>query len=292
MENQSFNYRYPTVLSVAGSDNSGGAGIQADLKTISALGAYGCTAITAITVQNTCGVKKIVPMDAEVVGMQMNAVCNDMKVDAMKTGMLHNASIVREVSSIIKACSLTNFVLDPVMIATSGDTLSKDDLKKTLVEELFPLATIITPNLPEAENLLGHTINNASEMEKAARELLTLGPRAILLKGGHLKGNRTIDILCLSSTETIRYETEKIDTVNLHGTGCTLSAAIATGLAQGKPIEEAVAFAQSYLNRAIYYGGKVRIGKGNGPVNHGWNPITMQLIETTLYHKSDESICQ
>jgi hydroxymethylpyrimidine/phosphomethylpyrimidine kinase len=269
---------YPRVLSIAGSDSGGGAGIQADLKTFSALGCYGMTAITAITAQNTQGVRAIHGIPPEILAAQIDAVIEDIGADAVKIGMLHAPEIVRVVAQAIRRHRLKHVVLDPVMVATSGDRLIAAETVAVLVKELFPLATVITPNLDEAELLLGHEIAGIAALEPAARELLALGAPSVLLKGGHLKGDEVVDLLLQAGQEPLRLASPRIASRNVHGTGCTLSSAIAAQLALGQHLEEAVRLARAYILGAIAAGAEVRTGHGHGPLNHGYAPVAMQVL--------------
>ena len=264
--------RYARVLSIAGSDSGGGAGIQADLKTIAALGGYGMTAITAITVQNTVGVRAIQALPAELLAQQIDAVAEDIGVDAVKIGMLHDVAVVRAVAAALQRHRFPHVVLDPVMVATSGDKLITQDTMAVLIRELFPLATLVTPNLDEAGWLTGRGIRTADELEPAARELLALGARAVLLKGGHLDGPELTDLLLAPPAAPQRWSASRIDTRNTHGTGCTLSSAIACGLAQGLALAEAVDAARRYVRGALQAGADVTTGHGHGPLNHGFAP--------------------
>jgi hydroxymethylpyrimidine/phosphomethylpyrimidine kinase len=269
---------YPRVLSIAGSDSGGGAGIQADLKTFSALGCYGMTAITAITAQNTQGVRAIHGIPPDILAAQIDAVIEDIGADAVKIGMLHAPEIVRVVAQAIRRHQLRQVVLDPVMVATSGDRLIAQETVAVLVQELFPLATVITPNLDEAELLLGHKIGGIAALEPAARELLALGTQNVLLKGGHLKGDEVVDLLLLPGQDPVRLASPRIASRNVHGTGCTLSSAIAAHLATGHHLEEAVRLARAYILGAIAAGADVRTGHGHGPLNHGHAPVAMQVL--------------
>ncbi|MDM7944362.1 MAG: bifunctional hydroxymethylpyrimidine kinase/phosphomethylpyrimidine kinase [Hydrogenophaga sp.] len=266
------NRRYTRVLSIAGSDSGGGAGIQADLKTFAALGCYGMTAITALTAQNTLGVSAIHGVPPEMLKAQLCAVFDDIGVDAVKIGMLHAPDIVRTVAWALKHHGVKQIVLDPVMVATSGDALITPPTVQVLVNELFPLATVITPNLDEAALLLGRPIQAAGELEAAARELLAMGARAVLLKGGHLPGDEVADLLVTGDGPVHRFASRRIATRNTHGTGCTLSSAIASYLALGEPLEQAVALARGYILQAIEQGADVVTGAGHGPLNHGFAP--------------------
>jgi hydroxymethylpyrimidine/phosphomethylpyrimidine kinase len=271
--------RYARVLSIAGSDSGGGAGIQADLKTFSALGCYGMTAITAITAQNTCGVTGIHGVPPEMLRAQIDAVVQDIGVDAVKIGMLHSPDVVRVVADAIRTHRLPNVVLDPVMVATSGDKLIADETVGVLVRELFPLVEVITPNLDEAGWLVGRDIANTEALPEAAQALLGLGARAALLKGGHLPGNWVVDLLAIQGGGTQRLESPRIATHNGHGTGCTLSSAIAAFLALGEPLPLAVQHARDYILGAIAAGADVTTGRGHGPLNHGYAPLAQRVLQ-------------
>ena len=263
---------YPKVLTIAGSDSGGGAGIQADLKTISALGCYGTTAITAITVQNTKGVTGIHSVPPLIVAGQISAVLSDIGTDAVKIGMLHSPEIVLAVAGALKKHKITNIVCDPVMVATSGDTLIEDKTIAALTRVLFPMASIITPNLDEACILLGKKHISERDMLKSAKELLKMGSTAVLLKGGHLKGKSLVDVYVdILGNERI-IPSEKISSKNVHGTGCTLSSAIAAYVALGKKMPDAVVAAHAYVHKAIQKGKDVKTGNGYGPVNHFFAP--------------------
>ena len=269
--------RYVRVLSIAGSDSGGGAGIQADLKTFAALGCYGMTAITAITAQNTQGVRAIHGIPPEMLRAQIDAVVEDIGVDAVKIGMLHSPEIVAVVADAVRRHGLPHVVLDPVMVATSGDRLMAAEAVQALVRELFPLAEVITPNLDEAALLLGHAIGGPESLDAAARELLALGAPAVLLKGGHLAGDAVIDVLIETGGRLTRLEAARIATRNGHGTGCTLSSAVAAQLALGLPLAQAVRAARAYILGAIVAGAEVRTGQGAGPLNHGYAPLTQRV---------------
>ncbi len=266
--------RYTLVLSIAGSDSGGGAGIQADLKTFAALGCYGMTAITALTAQNTLGVSGIHGVPPEMLRAQLGAVLDDIGVDAVKIGMLHAPEIVRTVAWALRHYKVQRVVLDPVMVATSGDRLIAPETVQVLVDELFPLATVVTPNLDEAALLLGRPIRTAGELEAAARGLLALGTPAVLLKGGHLPGDEVADLLVEEDGPgpALRLASPRIASRNTHGTGCTLSSAIAAHLALGEPLARAVALAREYILQAIGQGADVYTGAGHGPLNHGHAP--------------------
>lgn len=251
------------VLTVAGSDPGGGAGIQADLKTITLLGGYGMSAIAALTAQNTCGVRAVHPVDPAFVAQQIELVLSDIGADTLKTGMLHSAAVVRETARAIERHGIPA-VVDPVMIAKGGACLLEPDAVEALREELLPRTWLFTPNLPEAQALTGMPIETEAQMEKALKRLATLGPRNLLLKGGHLPG-RPVDLL-LAGGCIHRFEGERIETRNTHGTGCTTSAAIATFAAQGEPLVRAVARAKFFIHEAIRTA--IDLGSGQGPVNH------------------------
>jgi hydroxymethylpyrimidine/phosphomethylpyrimidine kinase len=265
---------YKKVLTIAGSDSGGGAGIQADLKTISSLGCFGTSVITAITAQNTLGVTGIHPIPTVMIKKQLEAVLSDIGTDAVKIGMIHSAVIVRTVASALEKFKLKNIVLDPVMVATSGDRLIEDNTLDALTGYLFPLADIITPNIPEAEILTRTKITGRDDMAETAVRLLDFGSRAVLVKGGHVQGKFLYDVFIRKGRSgDIRVFTNKyINTNNVHGTGCTLSSAIASFMALGNDTESAVEKAIAYLQGAILHGKNYRTGHGNGPVNHFYKP--------------------
>ena len=270
--------RYVRVLSIAGSDSGGGAGIQADLKTFSALGCYGMTAITAITAQNTLGVTGIHGVPPDMLRAQIDAVAEDIGVDAVKIGMLHDPEVVRVVVKAIARHQMLQVVLDQVMVATSGDRLMADETVGVLVQELFPRVTVITPNLDEAALLLGRSIDGADALDEAASALLALGAPAVLLKGGHLPGDLVVDVLAMAGGGRLRLQSPRIATHNGHGTGCTLSAAIAAHLALGLPLPQAVEQARAYILGAIAAGADVHTGHGHGPLNHGYAPVAQRVL--------------
>jgi len=254
----------PVALTIAGSDSGGGAGIQADLKTFQAFGVFGTSAVTAITAQNTVGVSAVHPVPLDVVRAQIDSVVPDLAPAAVKTGMLATAELVRVVADAISRYGLDRYVLDPVMVATSGDRLLDEDAEASLAHELLPLAAVVTPNLHEAAILTGAPVENLDDMRVAARTLVEMGAGAALLKGGHLEGD-AMDLLWDGSREHI-WRKDRIDTPHTHGTGCTLSAAIAAGLAKGRELEDAVGRAVDFVGRAI--ASAPGLGKGHGPVNH------------------------
>ena len=270
--------RYVRVLSIAGSDSGGGAGIQADLKTFSALGCYGMTAITAITAQNTLGVTGIHGVPPDMLRAQIDAVAQDIGVDSVKIGMLASPEVVRVVAQAIRTHRLPHVVLDPVMVATSGDRLMAAETVHVLVHELFPLASVITPNLDEAALLLDRAIDGADALDAAATALLALGAPAVLLKGGHLPGDTVMDVLALTDGTRLRLQSPRIVTHNGHGTGCTLSSAIAAYLALGLPLPQAVEQARAYILGAIAAGANVHTGHGHGPLNHGYAPVAQRVL--------------
>jgi hydroxymethylpyrimidine/phosphomethylpyrimidine kinase len=272
-----FGHEYSRVLSIAGSDSGGGAGIQADLKTFAALGCFGMTAITALTAQNTRGVRAIHGVPPQMLRDQIDAVIEDIGVDAVKIGMLHAPDIVQTVAEAIDRHALPNVVLDPVMVATSGAVLIDNPAIAVLVRELFPRAVLVTPNLDEASLLVGRPLADEEAMQAAAQELLAKGARAVLLKGGHLPGDVVSDLLATQSGELHWMRGPRIPSPNTHGTGCTLSSAIAAHLALGKPLLEAVQLARDFVRAAMAAGARVRTGAGSGPLNHGYAPIAMRL---------------
>ncbi|CAN5457582.1 bifunctional hydroxymethylpyrimidine kinase/phosphomethylpyrimidine kinase [soil metagenome] len=259
---------YTRVLTIAGSDSGGGAGIQADLKTFAALGCYGMSVLTALTAQNTQKVTAIHPVPPAFIVEQLKAVLDDIGVDAVKIGMLHSPEVIAAVAKTLVEFGVTNVVIDPVMVAKSGDKLLQDEAIDALKTELLPLAALITPNLPEASVLLGYSVETLADMERAAHDLSELFPGAILVKGGHLASQASSDLLYESSEVTYWFPTQRIDTQNSHGTGCTLSSAIAAGLAKGLPMREAVSSAKVYLTNALQAGADYSLGHGHGPVHH------------------------
>ena len=267
-------HRYPRLLTIAGSDSGGGAGIQADLKTFAALGCYGMSAITALTAQNTLGVRAIHGVPHEMLGAQIDAVVEDIGVDAIKIGMLHSVDTVRAVASAIDRHRLTRtpIVLDPVMVATSGAVLIDDAAIDVLVREMFSRATVITPNLDEASLLVGHPIADEPRLEAAAGRLLERGANAVLLKGGHLAGSTVSDLLVVRYAGPRWMRAPRIATLNTHGTGCTLSSAIAAHLALGLSLIDAVESAHGFVRAALVAGADVRTGAGSGPLDHGHSP--------------------
>lgn len=263
----------PNLLSIAGSDPSGGAGIQADLKTFSALGCYGMAAMTALTAQNTRGVSGVIELPHDFVMAQMEAIFKDIPVHAMKIGMAGSVQTISVISELIQRFKIQNVVLDTVMVATSGDRLLSDESVKVMRRELVPMAKIITPNIPEAEMLVGKTLSTDlhHDMEALAKGLIDIGARAALLKGGHLHGPHSIDYFIDETGHIEKLKAERIRTQNTHGTGCTLSSAIACYLAKGLPLLDACVAAKKYLTHAIEHADHLKIGKGSGPVHHFYN---------------------
>ena len=261
--------KYHRVLTIAGSDSGGGAGIQADLKTIGANGCYGMSVITALTAQNTVGVTGIYGVPIDFVRLQLEAVLSDIGTDAVKIGMLFSPELIVTVAEQLKKFKVANIVLDPVMIAQSGDKLLQDEAIDALKKHLIPMAELITPNLPEASVLLGRDITTLDMIDDAARELCRLGCTNVLIKGGHLEGEVSDDCLYLGEQdEVISLPAKRIETRNNHGTGCTLSSAIASGIAKGNDVVTAVRMAKEYITGAIDAGASYSIGKGHGPVHH------------------------
>ncbi|AFD08810.1 bifunctional hydroxymethylpyrimidine kinase/phosphomethylpyrimidine kinase [Solitalea canadensis] len=265
-------YKYPVVLTIAGSDSGGGAGIQADLKTFSALGCFGTSAITAITVQNTLGVTAIHSIPVDIVKGQIKAVIDDLKPQAIKIGMVHSAELAKGIAEILLKEPSIPVVLDPVMISTSGHKLIEDETVDVLTSHLFPLATVITPNLDEAAVLTGVKLDNVDDMQKAAIKLLETGCRSVLVKGGHLKSKVLYDVFVDANGNELVFEGEFIQSNNVHGTGCTLSSAIGAYLARGERLNVAISLARDYIKEVIEAGKDVRTGEGNGPLNHFFNP--------------------
>jgi hydroxymethylpyrimidine/phosphomethylpyrimidine kinase len=256
------------AVTVAGSDSSGGAGVQADLKTFAALGVYGASVITALTAQNTQGVRAIHDVPADFVAAQIEAVFDDLDVAAVKIGMLSQAAVIETVATELGRHRAKNIVLDPVMVATSGDRLLANDAVEALRKMLVPRALVVTPNLPEAAALTGATAaRNEREMEIQARELLALGARNVLIKGGHGDGDESVDLL-VGEGEVMRLSARRIGTKNTHGTGCTLSSAIAAGLAKGLDLKAAASEAKAYVTAAIAAAGTLHVGRGHGPLHH------------------------
>lgn len=254
----------PRALTIAGSDSGGGAGIQADLKTFSAFRVFGMSVITAVTAQNSVGVQGVENLTPAFVARQLRSVLEDFGADAAKCGMLSTAPIIDALAAVLAEHPIDKLVIDPVMVAKSGDPLLQPDARAALIGRILPLALLVTPNLPEAEALTGIPVTTRAEMEEAARRIHAMGPRNVLVKGGHLKGE-AVDLLWTGRTLT-EFSAPRVDSINTHGTGCTLSAAIAAGLALGRPLVEAVREAKAYVTRAIQEG--FQAGRGVGQLRH------------------------
>ena len=286
--------KYYTALTIAGSDSCGGAGIQADIKTMSALGVYASSAITAITVQNTKGVYGIQNVEPEIVKGQIEAVMDDIHPDAIKIGMVNDCDTIRAITETLKKYEdqFQHLVIDPVMVSTSGCRLMQEDALEIFIEELLPLASLLTPNIPEAEILAGRKIQNVDDIRKAASSIIQLGCNNVLIKGGHFEGTEKTDYLFENKQneednrqehaddirETAIYQGATVNTCNTHGTGCTLSSAITSYLARGYNMEEAISSAKAYLSDAIEAGKDVKIGEGHGPVNHFHAPQKLYIL--------------
>ena len=261
--------KVPVALTIAGSDSGGGAGIQADLKTFQAFGVWGTSALTGVTAQNTVGVHEALVLPPALVRAQIDAVASDIGVSAAKTGMLGTAKVILEVASAVSHHGISLLVVDPVLVTSHGELLLEQDAVKVLLDELVPLCRLVTPNIPEAEALLGHPVEGRRGMAEAAEELVAAGAPAVLLKGGHLAGGTSPDVLC--SGGTLEWlEGSRVPGRHTHGTGCTLSAAICAGLARGAALGDACAEAKSFVTGAIEAG--LDVGSGVGPVNPGWPP--------------------
>lgn len=273
-------YKYPSVLTIAGFDGSGGAGIQADIKTTSALGCYSTSVLTALPVQNTQGVQKIYPIPLEAVADQMKAILDDIVPDAIKIGMVHTPQLVETIVSTLARYPKIPVIFDPVMVATSGHRLIEEETITALIEMLFPIADVITPNMDEAAILADMKVETLEDLYTAGIRIKKLGCRTILLKGGHQETS-TITSLFYDEQENFHsFETLKLNTNNTHGSGCTLSSAIASYIAQGKTLYEAVSLGQQYIYKAIESGTDVQTGHGNGPLNHFFNP--QKLIKNEM----------
>lgn len=264
--------QYKRALTIAGSDPSGGAGIQADLKTFSACGCYGMTVITAVVDENTIGVTDVYPIPSSFVSGQIKSVLDDIGTDAIKIGMLHDSELIRAVKETLSAYNIKNIVLDPVMVATSGDKLLQDEAIETLKNELIPYVRVITPNIPEAEILIGQKITGQHDLPLIVKDLSFNRSVSVLLKAGHLTEDELIDVFYnAEADEVIELKSSRIQTHNTHGTGCTFSSAVAAFLAHGLPLNDAVKKAKEYMVKSIEAGAKYEIGKGHGPVHHFFN---------------------
>lgn len=269
--------KYPSVLSIAGFDGSGGAGLQADIKTTSALGCYSTSVLTALPIQNTTGVKNIYSIPTKAVEEQIHAVLDDIFPDAIKIGMVHSCELVHIICHVLDQYPKIKLVFDPVMISTSGHRLIEEKTIQTIIEKLFPLATIITPNLDEAAVLANMSIETVDEMYIAGEKIKALKSESLLLKGGHLKTEQLTSLYFAKDGSIDEFHSRKFETNNCHGSGCTLSSAIASYLALGKTEKEAVKLAQEYVTKAIEAGKDVVTGKGNGPLNHFFDPQKMVI---------------
>ncbi len=273
------------ILTIAGSDSGGGSGIQGDLKTILSLGGYGMSVITAVTAQNTMGIQGIVPMDPDFVALQLESVLSDIGADAVKTGMLANADIVSVVAEILSKYKIDKLVVDPVLVSESGKDLLEKEGVSRLVDKLFPMTYLLTPNIPEAEALTGKSVTTVSDMIKAGKKLQKMGPKYVLVKGGHLKDS-PVDVLH-DGSQYYEFATQRVRTRHTHGTGCTLASAIATLIGRGLPLMEAIDQAKRYLYRALRF--SLRIGSGIGPTNH-LASITREMARTQIIEELDKAL--
>ncbi|WP_292009017.1 bifunctional hydroxymethylpyrimidine kinase/phosphomethylpyrimidine kinase [Chryseobacterium sp.] len=273
-------YTYPSVLTIAGFDGSGGAGIQADIKTFSALGCFATSVLTALPIQNTQGVRKIYTIPVEAVGDQIEAIMDDIIPDAIKIGMVHTSPLVEIIVKTLSEYKNIPIVFDPVMVATSGHRLIEEETITTITELLFPISDIITPNMDEAAILAKIDVKTLDDMKIAGEKILQLGCKSILLKGGHQETEVITSLFFDEDKKIHSFQSEKFPTSNTHGSGCTLSSAIAAYLAQGKTLYEAVSMGQTYVYEAIKNGKDVVTGKGNGPLNHFFNP--QKLIKNEM----------
>ena len=264
--------RYICALTIAGSDCSGGAGIQADIKTMSALGVYAAAAITSITVQNTKGVKAVHRVNSLVVADQIKAVMDDIKPDAVKIGMVNDCATIHAIANTLNHYPKCPIVIDPIIVSTSGFNLMKPDALELFCDSLLPMSTLLTPNLPEAEILSNMKIYTIDDMNIAAQKIMSLGCNAVLIKGGHIDGGEKVDRLYMDNDMVHTFANKSVDTRNTHGTGCTLSSAITSFIARGLNLADAIAAAKNYLSQALEAGKDIHIGEGHGPVNHLFNP--------------------
>ena len=274
MKSLAMNYIH--VLTIAGSDSGGGAGIQADLKTFSALGCFGTSVITAVTAQNTLGVRSVHGIPAEMIKDQLQAVLDDIAPVAIKIGMINRAEVVQVIEKELKAYNQSvPVILDPVMVATSGHRLIEPDTVNQLVEKLFPIVSLVTPNIDEAIILSGQAIHNLDDMIAAGRKIIEKGANAVLIKGGHLIGPMIYDVFIYGKDAPVVLESAFITSKNLHGTGCTLSSAIAAEMAKGNNLLSAIKNAKNYISQALQTGSEVKTGEGNGPLNHFFEPLKL-----------------
>ncbi len=270
--------RYICALTIAGSDCSGGAGIQADIKTMSALGVYAATAITSITVQNTMGVQEVEALSPLIVAKQIKAIMDDIKPKAIKIGMVNDSATVQAIAETVRCYSNCPIVIDPIMVSSSGHRLMQSDALELFCHSLLPMSTLLTPNIPEAEILSNVKIHSLNDMNIAAQKILSLGCNAVLIKGGHIDGDEKIDRLYMTNGSVHTFVNKSIDTRNTHGTGCTLSSAITSFMARGMELLDAISYAKDYLSRALEAGKDVSIGKGHGPVNHLFSPEKLIIL--------------
>jgi hydroxymethylpyrimidine/phosphomethylpyrimidine kinase len=273
------------ILTIAGSDSGGGSGIQGDLKTILSLGGYGMSVITAVTAQNTVGIQGIFPMNPDFVALQLESVLSDIGADAVKTGMLANADIVSVVAETLSRFKIDKLVVDPVLVSESGKELLEKEGVSRMVDKLFPMAYVLTPNIPEAEALTGKSVNTVSDMIKAGKKLQKMGPKYVLVKGGHLKDS-PVDVLH-DGSQHYEFATQRVRTRHTHGTGCTLASAIATLIGRGLPLMESIDQAKRYLYRALRF--SLRIGSGIGPTNH-LASITREMARTQIIEELDKAL--
>ena len=280
---------YPVVLTIAGSDSSGGAGIQADLKTMSAIGVFGTSAITAITAQNTCEVRAIQGIDPSIVRQQIEAVLDDLPCRTVKLGMLYARPTIEAIADCLTHYPLDHIVLDPVMVSTSGCRLIEEEAIEAVKSLLLPRATLVTPNIPETEILSGLPVTNERDMKLAAQRLFRIGCRAVLIKGGHLEGTESYDLLFTPHADPVRYTSSRVATRNTHGTGCTFSSAIASYLALGRTLPDAVAAAKHYLTQALRAGADVTIGHGHGAVNHLFAPCVLTARDDEALNEKEKT---
>jgi len=275
-QNVVFFMNYINVLTIAGSDSGGGAGIQADLKTFSALGCFGTSVITAVTAQNTMGVRSVHGIPAEMIKDQLQAVLEDILPVAIKIGMINRAEVVQVIEKELKAYNQSvPVILDPVMVATSGHRLIEPDTVNQLIEKLFPMVSLVTPNIDEAIILSGQEIHNLDDMISAGKKIVGKGAKAVLVKGGHLAGPIIYDVLISGTENPVVLESAFISSKNLHGTGCTLSSAIAAEMAKGNNLLSAIKNAKNYISNALQAGSEVKTGQGNGSLNHFFNPLKL-----------------
>ncbi|MBT9394843.1 bifunctional hydroxymethylpyrimidine kinase/phosphomethylpyrimidine kinase [Hymenobacter sp. NST-14] len=272
-------FEYPSVLTIAGFDGSGGAGIQGDMKAISALGCYATSVLTALPVQNTCGVRSIFPIPAAAVAEQLAAIFDDVVPHAIKIGMVHTPELVHTIATALRAGPAVPVIFDPVMVATSGHRLIEQTTLEALTGQLFPLSELITPNLDEAAILADMPIPDVTAMHEAGRRIRARGCRGLLLKGGHLPTPTLVSLYFADDGSVHEFTTPKLATTNTHGSGCTLSSAIASYRALGYPLLEAVGLGQQYVHEAIRHGQAVRTGQGNGPLNHFFAPLPLLARE-------------